>query len=207
MITLLAFALSSGSNSCVKSKSKHTYPFSQEFKDHTLFKTNSWWVYQLDGAATRDSVYVFQSDVGVADPSHLNYKYESYIIQSRSTHLGESVIQSGVAATPDVYNSDFQRFTYSSSLGADIVAYFSRQNPGYKFVLFPSHETEYKQQVATLIVNGITYNNVKIFEALKASSNDQRLPKVICFAPKIGIVRKELYNGQVWNLVKHQVVQ
>ena len=206
-MTLLAFTVSSGNYSCIKNKKRHLYTFSQEFKDYTLFKANSWWVYRLEGGSTTDSVYVFQSDVGVATPNHLSYNYESYVIQSRSVFLGENIIQSGVAGTPDVYDSDFQRLTYSTSLGADIVSYFSNKNTGYKFLLFPSHETLYKESLATITINTVTYNNVKVFEAIKASSTDQRLPKLVYFAPNIGIVKKELYNGQVWNLVKHQVIQ
>lgn len=203
---LLAFILCSG-NSCVKSKNKHTYFFTEEFKTYTLFKPNSWWVYRLDGGPVTDSIYVFDSQVGVADPNHLSYKYESYVMQSKSTYHNENIIQSGVAATPDVYNSDFQRFAYASASGADIVSYFSRQTVGYKLQLFPSHETLYKETFATGTIAGVTYNNIKVFEAVKASGTDQRLPRVIYYAPNVGIIKKELYNGQVWDLIKKQVVQ
>ena len=207
LVTAILFLMiCSGCSSC-KSTPRITYPLGTEIKNYTLFKQNSYWVYQLEGGSTIDSVHLFQQDYGVASPGQLDYNYENFVTQSRSSYLNEIVVQSGIAASPAFYDSDFLKFAYAGTLGTDIVAYFSRKSKGYKFALFPAIETEYKDSLASITLGSVTYNNVKVFQVTSAIPSDVRLPKVIYLAPNIGIVRKELFNGQIWNLVRRQVTQ
>ncbi len=206
LAAIVLFTVCSGSK--CKDKTRFNYMLTQQMKDYTLFKTNSYWVYQLEGSGTTDSVNVFKVDIGLAMPSQLDHNYENFAIQCRSSHLNENVIISGFAASPSFYDSDFLKFGYSGSLGTDIVAYFTKKSKGYKFVLFPAHETEYKDSLASTTIGSKTYNKVMVFEVTATNPpSDQRLPKKIYHAANIGIVRKELYNGQIWNLIRHQVSQ
>lgn len=208
IVSLVLFTVTSGNYcTCKKHKHTHTYTFSKEFKDYTLFKTNSWWVYQLENSTLTDSVYVIESDVDTAADSNLDYKYERYVMQARSVFLNAMVIQTGQAATPDVYDTDHQRTAYSNSGGSEIVTFLSNKPPGFKFPFYSSHETMYKELLPSIVLNNRTYNNVKVFEVVAGTPSDQRLPRVVYFSPNTGIIKKELFNGQVWNLVRQQVIQ
>src|SRR5262245_34073717 len=127
LVALFFMTICSGCSSC-KSKARITYPLGTEIKNYTLFKQNSYWIYQLEGTSTIDSVHLFQQDYGVASPGQLDYNYENFVTQSRSSYLNDIVVQSGIAASPAFYDSDFLKFAYAGSLGTDIVAYFSRKS-------------------------------------------------------------------------------
>ncbi len=72
-------------------------------------------------------------------------------------------------------------------------------------MLYGNRRTKYSDSLATYAVEGKSFNSVKVFNMLEAGFPEA--PKKMFFAKNIGIVRKEFWGGQVWNLVNYQVSQ
>lgn len=193
---------------CRKSPPKPQYVMSQEFKDYTLFKNGSWWVYNRANSTDTDTMTVIKRDVEIADPSYISYKWEQYLLHLKSTYYkNDTIILLGDVSSPLDFDTDYSRYLYSTSFSSFLITFFSNKPLKYRLSLYDNMETEYREFHNSITLNGITYNNVKVFEIFSRVPIDQRLPRVIHYAKNIGIVRKELWNGQVWNLVKQNVVQ
>ena len=193
---------------CTKDPHKEEFRMSQDFKDYTLFKNGSWWIYSRENSSDRDTVTVIKSDVKIVDARNIDYKWEQYLLHFKSTYYSnDTIISFGDASPPLEFNADYARYHYSTSFTSFLLTFFSNKPLKYRLAVHSNMETEYREFHDAILLNGITYNNVKVFEIVSGQPMDQRLPKVVYYAKNIGIVRKELWNGQVWNLVKSSVVQ
>ena len=62
------------------------------------------------------------------------------------------------------------------------------------------------REIKDTTINGTPYGAVRIFENLAAPSSPTQ-PKELWYAKNIGIIRKELFNGEVWFLDRYFVTQ
>lgn len=181
---------------------------SQEFKDYTLFKKDSWWVYSRENSTDMDTVMVIKSETKIVDPNNIDYKWEQYLLHFKSTYYkNDTIISFGDVSPPVEFNTDYSRYLYSTSFSSFFITFFSNKPLKHRLAVYGNMETEYREFHNSIMLNGINYNSVKVFETMSAVPNDQRLPRIVYYARNIGIVRKELWNGQVWNLVKQNIVQ
>lgn len=170
-----------------------------EFRDYTFFKPGSWWVYSKDSASV-DSVAVISSQFILQEPDSADYSWQ----QSRLTYtssfykdtthlLGDFVPGAAIFYLKQVNDS------------GSILNFFSLKPPGYVLNLGPSLQMHYRETKDTTI-NGQAFGGVKIFENLVTPSNNT-LPKVIWYARNLGIIRKELFNGEIWFLDRYNILQ
>ncbi len=64
-------------------------------------------------------------------------------------------------------------------------------------------EVKYIGQLPSYYANGVAYTDVKVFENLIAAHTN--LPRKLYFARGVGIIRKELFNGQNWELRRYHI--
>jgi hypothetical protein len=71
-------------------------------------------------------------------------------------------------------------------------------------IMHSAHDSEllYSQHISQLEVEGVAYDDIKVFENLNEIQNIRVIYKVY-HARHVGVIRKELYNGQVWNLKRY----
>ena len=104
-----------------------------------------------------------------------------------------------------------ESFTYyskqkrSGNPSSEVLDFFSLKPVGYILDLSGSLKMKY-DTVRDVLVDSLPYTNVKIFQNLVTPSN-HKLPRELWYAKNVGLVRKELFNGEVWNLTKYNVVQ
>jgi hypothetical protein len=91
--------------------------------------------------------------------------------------------------------------------------FFSNKSVGdtYNYWFYPDNVVTYQESLPTYTLEGKIYNEVMVFESRYTGSSvpfdDVRLPVKVYFAKHIGIIRKEMKNGDVWNLISHDVKQ
>ena len=182
---------------------KTTYFMDEEFKACTIFKPGSWWVYQKDTMTPIDSVYVLKSELSTLSPDSVDYNWQRSVMQYRSTLNNDTTTSLG-----DLVESSFTFYSKqmrSTAPASEVLDFFSLKPVGYVLELSHSLKMRY-DTVRDALVDSIPYTNVKIFENLVAPSNS-KLPRELWYVKNVGVVRKELFNGEVWNLLKYNVVQ
>jgi hypothetical protein len=182
-----------------KEKQYPTYYMDQEFKDYTLFKVGSYWVYQDSATKQIDSVYLYKQTIAVSNyGKEIGYNAEYFSEELRSslfdTLLGgggkpleKAGYSYGIIRLKDFLNSSTYYFT--GHIGDE-----EPSNGNLKFI-------------KTLD----SLNFIEKFYSLKCFENNTEKfiyqPHKTYYAKHIGLVRSELFNGQVWNLIRYHVTQ
>jgi hypothetical protein len=180
-----------------------TYFMDDEFVDHSIFKKGSWWIYEKDTMTPTDSVYVVKSELTTIAPDSVDYSWQRSEMQFGSSYNNDTVTSLG-----DLVKSTFTFYSKQKSSKApasEALDFFSLKPVGYILEISPSLKMKY-DTVRDALVDSIPFTNVKIYQNLVAPSN-LKLPKELWYVKNVGVVRKELFNGEIWNLVKYNVVQ
>ena len=196
---LLSFLVLFASCSKDPVKEKEFFYMDSEFRDHTFFKPGSWWIYKKD-TLTQDSVAVLNSSFILQEPDSAEYswqqsrmQYSSSYYNDTTTLLGDFIKPSAVFYLKQVKDS------------SEILNFFSLKPAGYVLNLSPSLQMRYRELKDTTL-NGQAFGSVRIFENL-VTPTDLTLPKVLWYVKNTGIIRKELFNGEIWYLDRFNVVQ
>jgi len=181
-----------------------TYVMDQDFKDYTLFPVGSYWIYSEDITKEYDSVYLYRQEVRMSDSYKIHsYKYE-YFDQSLGSTFFNDTLSGGSAAEryyDTVYFSYAER--YLSNFVVTNLQFFNKVAAGTTLDFSDDSQVKYTGELNSFVVGGIEYQNVRIFE--NRVLTDDRLPERIYYAKGIGVIRKELFNGQIWNLERHLI--
>jgi hypothetical protein len=182
---------------------KTSYFMDDEFLANTVFKTGSWWVYEKDTLTPIDSIYVIKSEVTNVSHDSVDYNWQRSAMQYKSSLNGDTVTSLG-----DLEEASFTYYSkqkISTAPGSEALDFFSLKPVGYVLELSPTLKMRY-DTVRDVLVDSLPYTNVKIFQNLVTPSSP-RLPKLLWYAKNVGVVRKELFNGEVWSLVRYNVIQ
>jgi hypothetical protein len=182
---------------------KTSYFMDQEFLDCTIFKPGSWWVYQKDTMTPTDSVYVLKSELNTVSHDSVDYNWQRSVVQYKSSLNNDTITSLG-----DLVESSFTFYSKesrSSSPSSEILEFFSLKPVGYVLDLSPSLKMRY-DTVRDALVDSIPFTNIKIFQNLVTPSNP-KMPRELWYVKNVGLVRKELFNGQIWSLAKYSIVQ
>jgi hypothetical protein len=189
-----------------KDKNAPTYYMSQEFKDYVLFKPNSQWIYKLESQDVYDTLEIIEQNISITNYTDIfDYKGESINQTISSTYLKNIILGGGGAGT--LGSKDI--CGYSQGINAPFlvsqVNFFTGKTTGEYLSNLESSKTKYLLFFNTYIVLDKTFQNVKVFE--KSFELSALLPRKVYYAKNVGLIRKELWNGQVWNLVDYEVKQ
>jgi hypothetical protein len=172
----------------------------QDFKDYILFKVGSYWIYNDSASGGIDSVYLYSQEIDMYKGNDkVRYNMEEFSERLYST-INDTLM--GGAGNGD------QNFPY-----------VYRQVPSKNFINFIPYYFSTGTDTINTEFDNLTYVNyydsIKIssswFKAAKCFSNmDSSFPynpKKIYLSQHIGIIRKELFNGQIWDLIRYHVSQ
>jgi hypothetical protein len=199
---------------CVFGKRKKlvepTYLMSQEFKDYTLFKEKSQWIYQEVNNNWLDTLEIIKQEIKTYDikiPDGIFESFKQTLKSSFFPDVTDDLISSGTTeflAYPA--NACAYSEVYYSKIHALNTQFFSDKNLGTVFNLTGGQKyTTYKEYFETYTLGKLTFQKVKVFEM--NFEEDNRLSRKVYYAKNVGLIRKELWNGQVWNLVDYKVSQ
>ncbi|WP_157446821.1 hypothetical protein [Cytophaga aurantiaca] len=184
--------------SCDRSRPVTTYGFSQDFKNYTVFNTGSYWVYEDSASKTIDSIYLVRHQFSFIEEIDGTMKYQ-YLEEWKHSSLNQSTlffkgyIPSGetkamyAETVPPILNPGITYF--DGEIGTA---------PDYTYNI-------YYEEKRNSISFQETFHHVKVF--LSFYQQYPNHAKRWYYANHIGLVRKELYNGQVWNLIRYHVSQ
>jgi hypothetical protein len=141
--------------------------------------------------------------VNTLSPDSVDYNWQRSEIQFGSSFNNDTVTSIGDLVKPSF--TYYSKQKSSKAVASEVLDFFSLKPVDYVLELSPSLKMRY-DTIKDVIVDSIPYTNVKIFQNLVAPSNT-KLPKELWYVKNVGVVRKELFNGEVWNLVKYTVVQ
>lgn len=174
-----------------KDDPKPTVFLTQSTKDYCRFKDGSWWVYK-NQFGQKDSNYIFGFTEGL-----VNSKRSSKIFEDIQYRLGTKF-----------YSDTFIFITENNimtnikvEIGQTVGMYYCDNNDTNKVRLYDNETIQLKDTLEE-------YNNFKHIKIFKVSATMDRFnPLIIYYAKNIGIIRKEMRDGTVWELEKYHVLQ
>ena len=184
-----------------------------EVKEFLYFKDGSYWVYEEETTGELDSMYVIGSEnypnsyyFSTTIHSQLDsYDYEYWSILGTGCP-DTGLVQDGLRCThikklkgkPGDFVSETYVFFYWAEKG-DFMTNWVYQHPDNAVLV--------KEVLSTYDLSGETYQDVYVVEEeYDASENKQHTMHY--YARNHGLVRKELLDsGEVWNLVRYNLVQ
>jgi hypothetical protein len=195
--------------SCQKPE-PNIYLLSQKIKAYTLFKQGTKWIYKQEGQVALDTQIVAKEVTELRKMNKINddrsevHERDIYSTFFKSTFS----CMSGKARNNTSENFESYTEVFYTSYFDVRCLFFVDMPVGY---FYENGPTTYISYHPTYTVEGKTYNEVMVFEAKTALENtgqlELRLPKKVWFAKNVGIIKRELSNGQVWNLIHHEVKQ
>ncbi len=178
-----------------KDKAKMYY-MEQEFKDYCLFPVYSYWVYEDSASGALDSVSIYYQNIFINDYLKIHsWKYEMFQQHLFSSYYAPFIFEGGGA---ELMGTNEAYCSYSDGIAEQ---YFGVANIGD--TLFLNQNLYYQAYYSTMMLNSKEYEKVKVFQN-KGQIHDRQVRKVY-FSRWVGIIRKEMFDGKVWNLKRHHV--
>ncbi|MBX9851379.1 MAG: hypothetical protein K2X86_06425 [Cytophagaceae bacterium] len=191
------------STSCKKEKERPVYYMDQEFKNYTLFPVGSYWVYENSASGMEDSIYLYWQEYKVYEPNNFNFNFEGFKQTLSSSYYQDTITGGGDAF--DKKNKGYDTFAerYISNFLVVNIQFFSPASVKDTFNYNESMRTVYETYYDSLLVEGVWFKEVRLFNNLYQEASSQ--PKYIYYSKNVGVIRKELFNGQIWNLKRYHI--
>ncbi|MFN3403309.1 MAG: hypothetical protein ACK40G_04385 [Cytophagaceae bacterium] len=148
-----------------------------------------------------DSLYLYQRSKEIVNSRKLSYIREVFSYHLFSSHFHDTILSIGGALNENLTsNTQF----YLRYYHAAFTTFFSYGFPGDSLDLCESMIVRYNNFHDSLLVSRKYYYQVKEFEILIYQGGI--LPRKVFYAPNIGIIRKENFDGSIWNLKRYNVI-
>ncbi len=185
---------------------KPTYYLDDTIKKFTVFPVGSWWVYQDSASGGYDTISVQSSNIEIRVSNKTDFNFEScrMILESSSFTYPISI---GCANTGD-----------TSELGTELNIYretvVDSPSPIGGGIIFFSWDVDslhvYGNSINTYgIMKRKWINQINGFKSVYVVTypfeKSAYIPKINYFASGVGQIRKEMFNGEVWNLVNYHI--
>ena len=196
---------------CCKEKPKPEYFIDQDTKDFCVFKVGSWWIYEKEGSAEKDCVWVtqsFEKKIGSNDrgnnTGNIRKGYQMILF---STFWQMQAVQITCWAGGDESFPDKNIFTelITFPLALEDNTFLSTTDTFVKFVPYFGYKFQLFDTLSTYSIGANKYNDVKSFIVNKGLH--QYWQKRIYWARHIGKIRYERGDGTIWNLINYKVEQ
>lgn len=180
------------------------FAISSKMKKNIQFGKGSYWVYKNTQTQLFDTVRVVYTEYFKIDShynidkdkkySDLEYYYDYYNVSYESSHF---------------------KSEYDGSTGS-IVTTYSEFHPLYPIVSTIYHDdikneleldsgVLIRELIDELKLNELTFNNVSKFYSTENSHLKKM--KYSFFASEVGLIKKEYYDGDIWELVDYKIVE
>ena len=172
---------------------------SEEFKSYTVFPNGSYWIYEELGTGMIDSVSVLKTEKIMRKDD--SYEFEWLVSSNLSSHLNDTVQRLG---RPDFNYRIYvlEELRLSDFLNSPII-FFDTSAVGFSNGYAEDFQIKYESFYETLDIQSVAHKDVKVFH-----HNIQYFPyqsQRVFFARNVGIIKRELFNGEVWELKRYYV--
>lgn len=184
-----------------------TFRMNSDFKDFVLFPVGSHWIYGQDGNTNRDSIYLSSQNMTINETRRAYpFNFEQFQQSMYTSFYDDSLLGFGGAVSYEDTSVCFV-FTegYLSNSQERNLQFYTRHKVGTTLQLTEATGATYLDSLSNYTVNGIKYSDVRVFEC--PDFRGPLMTKKIYYARGVGVIRKELFNGQVWNLLRYKVSQ
>ncbi len=171
-------------------KEKPIYYLDQEIKDYTLFPVGSYWIYEDSLSNDIDTVSIISQTIKIFAGGEEPFKYEYFKQNIVTSYYNDTLFGGGSA-----WLLESEGFCEYSETGW--LRFISQKQVGYKF-----DELLYEIYYDSLFIINKWYKEVKVFTILTQDSSSLER----CYFKKnIGIIKKEKYDGKVWELLNYYI--
>jgi len=186
-------------------------PMSAEFKSCTVFPKGSYWIYKDSASTLLDSIIeydTYHDKLGGSWNSF--YSYDNWIFYYNSSR--QSSFNRGSYLRLNIRNHQeiYSYLSYEDAKSGDYPfypVYFDADTLDSTWEYGNSNEiviVTYKKLMPSLTVDSNVFTSVKVFEHNKLlNGSPNTLTRRVFVAPNVGIIRRELFNGEVWELQKY----
>ncbi len=201
---MIILALPLSANFCVSScnsKNLPDYYMNDNFRSYVDFPKGSYWIYEetLTGGKS-DSMYLYEREYSTdRSGKYVDYHYDWINLKFFRSYYRDTL--KGTSKL-DVFIKKGYYYAENPSIYSDVNVQYFTEIGGINFSYdYPGSKILYKDSLESYKVIGVDYKQVKVFENLIKRYEKQ--PKIIYYAKNVGVIKKELFNGEVWELKKY----
>jgi hypothetical protein len=177
---------------------------SDDFKSYIVFKKGSYWVYEETSTNEIDSIFLHRSEIAAFNGAEdLGYNGEKFTAGYSSSLLVNDSIRGFAYPSLDQQKYYvYEEFRFSDFLYAPYV-FFGSNDIGSVDRFQNNSKLIYENFFSALDINGKSYTDVKVFH--NAIQNQSYQPERIFFAKGVGVIKKEMFSGKVWELKRYLI--
>jgi hypothetical protein len=177
------------------------YPIPGEVKPYVIFPEGSYWIYEEVTSSSLDTIKIYRSEISKENGSYdFGYDFELFVSGARSSFRGDSILGYGqpFSSAPKMWSYTEQRVAGAS--GPPMLTFFGSDVVG-ESINFNEDWITFESKIESLEINGLTFQSVRVFtHDAKIFSNQ---PERVYFARDVGIIKRELFNGEIWQVKKY----
>jgi hypothetical protein len=185
---------------CKKDEPPKFYiPLDPNFMAYCAFKQGSWWTYKDLNNGQKDSVYVSYYKTENVDSRNYDYDYERLTLHTIS--LEDTFYYNG-SPFPKGEGSQWllqENYNVSNGTYSEWRFYYVNILPANT----PDYATVDKLDSLTLSSSGAVYYD--IYKIENSDSYYYNWIKTEYYARNVGVIRRELFNGAVWELTNYYI--
>lgn len=177
-----------------------TYKVPEDFKQYFYFPEGSWWVYEnQSGLIDTLTIQSVSSEIEKMQAEDCN-KFERLSVKFHSTQSYDMEANIVCHAENIFYFcfSNPDKSFYNNITNMPILA-------GNEHRIFACTSEVDWSIVDSLLVGGIKYSNVYFNQSINVSQSYDTYPVNCYFAKNIGLIKRELQNGEIWELVDYKI--
>lgn len=178
------------------------YPITEDAKHYVVFPKGSYWIYEEVNNGNIDSVYLYRSEVSRENGARdFGFDFELFTAGYGSSYTGDSTRGTGHPFHNDQNIWSYSEGSRSDPSGESALIFLSPLNVSESRRYAEDFTLIFESQQESMKMDGVTYDSVKVFRhnIMVFANQSER----IFFAKDVGIIKRELFNGQTWVLKKH----
>jgi hypothetical protein len=192
-------------NSC-KDKEQYVYYISQETKDYCVFQTGTWWEYENINTHEIDTYFITQATNNIKPTRENNISQQEISMRYKRTLTYNNEFLINIDVGP--WNKDDllilvgETYLYQPQLIA--MQYFEMRD---SLFIDSDDSVKYLKYFTSFQSNltNISYHNVKVFD--RTTNINSLFAQKTYWSKNIGVIRREMFDGSIWELKSYNIIQ
>ncbi len=187
----------------------------EEFKSYTLFPIGTYWVYENQSSMFRDTMTVVDTSFRFGHAVESNLYYQKVIIDYNTKYSGKA---RGLLYMSSGHNNcsslSFARIFNSEEIDSSQIdnklilnnRFFCCCDTG---TLLYEYNDKFTEVLDTMLIENKLYFDVMVFDwkITNPILLDSHAVMKSYFAKNVGLIKWELYNGDIWEIVDYKINQ
>jgi hypothetical protein len=196
---ILLLSANKGCTPGCNKEARPTFLLSPVFREYIIFPRGSYWIYKTSDNTQTDSVYLDFEDRFITNEIHgYNSEFVKQGFYSSAFRPGFLGVADATDTTGNIKSTYYESVRVTEGIEDKV---FFNGKVGEKFDLNGLLGVQYESLYDTLRVRNKLYTQVRVYTILQQLTNSQC--RKAYYAKNVGVIRKELFNGQVWELERY----